>query len=119
MGRILKSTKLMAVALSVCMLCSGIVLGSIANTEIPQNSSTANNYQIIESDKSYKVVSTKDIAVVNLDDGVKLKGKKAYYAGKIITLPNEHFYMTGLDDARNGLKSGKYGAYIVIHFQRQ
>nr|WP_314097660.1 hypothetical protein [uncultured Lachnoanaerobaculum sp.] len=114
MGRILKSTKLMAVALSVCMLCSGIVLGSIANTEIPQNSSTANNYQIIESDKPYKVVSTKDIAVVNLDDGVKLKGKKAYYAGKIITLPNEHFYMTGLDDARNGLKSGKYGAYIVI-----
>lgn len=114
MGRILKSTKLMAVALSVCMLCSGIVLGSIANTEIPQNSSTANTYQIIESDKSYKVVSTKDIAVVNLDDGVKLKGKKAYYAGKIITLPNEHFYMTGLDDARNGLKSGKYGAYIVI-----
>ena len=114
MGRILKSTKLMAVALSVCMLCSGIVLGSIANTEIPQNSSTANNYQIIESDKSYKVVSTKDIAVVNLDDGVKVKGKKAYYAGKIITLPNEHFNMTGLDDARNGLKSGKYGAYIVI-----
>ena len=114
MGRILKSTKLMAVALSVCMLCSGIVLGSIANTEIPQNSSTSNNYQIIESDKSYKVVSTKDIAVVNLDDGVKVKGKKAYYAGKIITLPNEHFYMTGLDDARNGLKSGKYGAYIVI-----
>jgi len=104
----------MAVALSVCMLCSGIVLGTIANTEIPQNLNTANNYQIIESDKSYKVVSTKDIAVVNLDDGVKVKGKKAYYAGKIITLPNEHFYMTGLDDARNGLKSGKYGAYIVI-----
>jgi len=114
MGRILKSTKLMAVALSVCMLCSGIVLGTIANTEIPQNINTANNYQIIESDKSYKVVSTKDIAVVNLDDGVKVKGKKAYYAGKIITLPNEHFNMTGLDDARNGLKSGKYGAYIVI-----
>ena len=114
MGRILKSTKLMAVALSVCMLCSGIVLGTIANTEIPQNINTANNYQIIESDKSYKVVSTKDIAVVNLDDGVKVKGKKAYYAGKIITLPNEHFYMTGLDDARNGLESGKYGAYIVI-----
>ena len=114
MNKILKSTKLMAVALSVCMLCSGIVLGTIANTEIPQNINTANNYQIIENDKSYKVVSTKDIAVVNLDDGVKVKGKKAYYAGKIITLPNEHFYMTGLDDARNGLKSGKYGAYIVI-----
>ena len=114
MNKILKSTKLIVVALSICMLCSGIVLGTIANTEIPQNINTANNYQIIESDKSYKVVSTKDIAVVNLDDGVKVKGKKAYYAGKIITLPNEHFYMTGLDDARNGLKSGKYGAYIVI-----
>ena len=114
MNKILKSTKLIVVALSICMLCSGIVLGTIANTEIPQNINTANNYQIIESDKSYKVVSTKDIAVVNLDDGVKVKGKKAYYAGKIITLPNEHFNMTGLDDARNGLKSGKYGAYIVI-----
>ena len=114
MNKILKSTKLIVVALSICMLCSGIVLGSIANTEIPQNINTANNYQTIENDKSYKVVSTKDIAVVNLDDGVKVKGKKAYYAGKIITLPNEHFYMTGLDDARNGLKSGKYGAYIVI-----
>ena len=114
MNKILKSTKLIVVALSICMLCSGIVLGSIANTEIPQNINTANNYQTIENDKSYKVVSTKDIAVVNLDDGVKVKGKKAYYAGKIITLPNEHFNMTGLDDARNGLKSGKYGAYIVI-----
>ena len=114
MNKILKSTKLIVVALSICMLCSGVILGSIVNIDTPQNSTASNYHYKSETDKSYKVVSTKDIAVVNLDDGVKLKGKKAYYAGKIITLPNEHFYMTGLDDARNGLKSGKYGAYIVI-----
>lgn len=114
MNKILKSTKLIVVALSICMLCSGVILGSIVNIDTPQNSAASNYHYKSETDKSYKVVSTKDIAVVNLDDGVKVKGKKAYYAGKIITLPNEHFYMTGLDDARNGLKSGKYGAYIVI-----
>ena len=114
MNKILKSTKLIVVALSICMLCSGVILGSIVNIDTPQNSAASNYHYKSETDKSYKVVSTKDIAVVNLDDGVKVKGKKAYYAGKIITLPNEHFNMTGLDDARNGLKSGKYGAYIVI-----
>lgn len=114
MNKILKSTKLIVVALSICMLCSGVILGSIVNIDTPQNSNASNYHYKSETDKSYKVVSTKDIAVVNLDDGVKVKGKKAYYAGKIITLPNEHFNMTGLDDARNGLKSGKYGAYIVI-----
>ena len=114
MNKILKSTKLIVVALSICMLCSGVILGSIVNIDTPQNSTASNYHYKGETDKSYKVVSTKDIAVVNLDDGVKVKGKKAYYAGKIITLPNEHFNMTGLDDARNGLKSGKYGAYIVI-----
>lgn len=114
MNKILKSTKLIVVALSICMLCSGVILGAIVNIDTPQNSTASNYHYKSETDKSYKVVSTKDIAVVNLDDGVKVKGKKAYYAGKIITLPNEHFYMTGLDDARNGLKSGKYGAYIVI-----
>jgi len=96
------------------MLCTGVVLGSFMDIKTQVNSNTGSYYQINEKQNSYKVVSTTDIAVVNLDEGVNLKDKKTYYAGKIITLPNEHFHMTGLDDARNGLKSGEYGAYIVI-----
>ena len=98
----------------VFMLCTGVVFGSFMDIKTQVNSNTGSYYQINEKQNSYKVVSTTDIAVVNLDEGVNLKDKKTYYAGKIITLPNEHFHMTGLDDARNGLKSGEYGAYIVI-----
>ena len=114
MKNILKSTKLIIVVICVFMLCTGVVLGSFMNIKTHVNSNIGNYYQINEKQNSYKVVSTMDIAVVNLDEGVNLKDKKTYYAGKIITLPNEHFHMTGLDDARNGLKSGEYGAYIVI-----
>ena len=77
MNKILKSTKLIVVALSICMLCSGVILGSIVNIDTPQSSTASNYHYKSETDKSYKVVSTKDIAVVNLDDGVKVKGKKA------------------------------------------
>lgn len=114
MKNILKSTKLIIAAMCVFMLCTGVVLGSFMDIKTQVNSNTGSYYQINEKQNSYKVVSTTDIAVVNLDEGVNLKDKKTYYAGKIITLPNEHFHMTGLDDARNGLKSGEYGAYIVI-----
>ena len=114
LSKILNSAKLLVAALSICMLCGGIILGSVVNIDTPQNSITNNYHHISETGKAYKVVSTKDIAVVNLDEGVKIKGKKAYYGGKIVTLPNEHFHMTGLDEARAGLNSGEYGAYIVI-----
>lgn len=114
MKNILKSTKLIIVVMCVFMLCTGVVFGSFMDIKTQVNSNTGSYYQINEKQNSYKVVSTTDIAVVNLDEGVNLKDKKTYYAGKIITLPNEHFHMTGLDDARNGLKSGEYGAYIVI-----
>ena len=114
MKNILKSTKLIIVVMCVFMLCTGVVFGSFMDIKTQVNSNTGSYYQINEKQNSYKVVSTTDIAVVNLDEGVNLKDKKTYYAGKIITLPNEHFHMTGLDNARNGLKSGEYGAYIVI-----
>ena len=114
MKNILKSTKFIIVVICVFMLCTGVVLGSFMNIKTYVNSNIGSYYQINEKQNSYKVVSTMDIAVVNLDEGVNLRDKKTYYAGKIITLPNEHFHMTGLDDARNGLKSGEYGAYIVI-----
>lgn len=53
MSKILNSAKLLVVALSICMLCGGIILGSIVNIDTPQNS-IANNYHYkSETDKSY------------------------------------------------------------------
>lgn len=116
MHKILKSTKLFIAVLCIFMLCSGIVLNSLMNIEIPENVN-AGGYSIMpayQPGNSYQLASTVDIAVVNLDEGVKLREKTAYYAGKLITFPNEHFHMTGLDDAKKGLEAGIYGAYIVI-----
>ena len=116
MHKILKSTKLFIAILCIFILCSGIVLNSLMNIEIPENVD-AGGYSIMpayQPGNSYQLASTVDIAVVNLDEGVKLREKTAYYAGKLITFPNEHFHMTGLDDAKKGLEAGIYGAYIVI-----
>lgn len=116
MHKILKSTKLFIAILCVFMLCSGIVLNSLMNMELPENVN-AGCYSMLpayQPENSYQLASTVDIAVVNLDEGVKLRERTAYYAGKLITFPNEHFHMTGLDDAKKGLEAGIYGAYIII-----
>ncbi len=54
------------------------------------------------------------IAVVNLDEGVADNKEKINYADKIIQFPNTSFEYASLEEARSGLESGKYGAYVII-----
>lgn len=55
------------------------------------------------------------IAVVNLDEGIKVDGKTVVYADQIVSLPNEKDYRyTSLADAKEGVENGTYGAYILI-----
>lgn len=54
------------------------------------------------------------IAVVNLDEGVMIEEEKVNYAAKLIAYPDTNFIMTSLADARNGIKTDKYAAYIII-----
>lgn len=57
---------------------------------------------------------SKRIAVVNLDEGVSKKGKRVNYAERISRFPGTNFEYASLEAARNGLKSGRFGAYIII-----
>lgn len=59
-----------------------------------------------------KSIST--IAVVNMDEGIYLGEEQINYASQLINFPNEHFVITGLNDAKNGIDNGLYAAYIVI-----
>lgn len=54
------------------------------------------------------------IAVVNMDEGITINDSSVNYASQLIYLPNEHFTMTGLNDAKLGIENGSYAAYIVI-----
>lgn len=54
------------------------------------------------------------IAVVNLDAGVERNGEQIYYASKIIEYPNKNYQTTSLEEAKKGLESGQYGAYVII-----
>lgn len=59
-------------------------------------------------------VSVNTIAVVNMDDGINLNGEQVNYASHLIEFPGENFIQTGLEEAKSGLSSDKYAAYIVI-----
>lgn len=54
------------------------------------------------------------IAVVNLDAGIMKNDEQIYYANKIIEYPNENYMTTSLEEAKNGIESGQYGAYVII-----
>ncbi len=54
------------------------------------------------------------IAVVNFDEGI-IKGDTAvYYSNDFLIYPSSNFIMTGLEDARQGIHQGRYGAYMMI-----
>lgn len=54
------------------------------------------------------------IAIVNMDQGIIYEGELINYASQLISFPNERFISTGLNDAKNGIESGKYAGYIII-----
>lgn len=82
-----------------------LVLSGIIGTRIEHNRQKA-----LELQKEH--VST--IAVVNMDNGVKVGNEQVNYASQLISFPNEHFLVTGLTDAKTGIENGTYAAYVVI-----
>jgi len=107
----------------VFLICGGIMLliatgvGGFFVGNASKQSETQRTAQTSEADTSNKPSKneTNKIAVVNLDEGVAIKDSEmTYYADKIISFPNDSFLYTSLEDARTGVKEGKYGAYIII-----
>lgn len=54
------------------------------------------------------------IAVVNLDEGALIDGKKVNYSSELLSYPDINFMAAGLEEARNGIYTGLYAAYVII-----
>lgn len=61
-----------------------------------------------------KLEKTEKIAIVNMDEGVWIRGEYINYANQLMYLPNDKFIITGLTDAKSGIENGTYAAYIVL-----
>lgn len=81
--------------------------------QIGSSCSAANGQVYAVPDKRMREESGK-IAVVNLDEGVTVNGKRVNYAEKLSRFPGTEFEYASLEAARTGLESGKYGAYVII-----
>ncbi|MBE5932590.1 MAG: hypothetical protein E7263_04090 [Lachnospiraceae bacterium] len=59
-------------------------------------------------------VDVNTIAIVNMDQGIINDGELINYASQLISIPDDRFISTGLNDAKNGVENGKYAGYIMI-----
>ena len=57
---------------------------------------------------------TENIAIVNLDENIEYLGESRNFGAELMTGMDSRFQLTGLSDARNGLETGRFAAYIVI-----
>ena len=84
------------------------------NTNIKSSTKITSNGASRKNDGKRKTTDNSSIAVVNLDEGVKLNGKTVYYSQKISEFPTSDFYYTSLNEAQKGVSNGSVGAYIII-----
>lgn len=54
------------------------------------------------------------IAVVNLDQGILVKGQAVNYGAQLVSFTSDYFSNTSFEEARNGVENGKYAAYLLI-----
>ena len=59
--------------------------------------------------------ASNEIAIVNLDEGIEINGRLQVYSNQIIQFTSDDiFSYTSLSEARTGIETGRYGAYIII-----
>lgn len=96
------------IILAVSLLMFGFYGGSVSKGNDFQfvfNKGKETNIEKNQSDK---------IAVVNLDEGYLVKGENIYYSNTLSRFTSDNYKLTSLELAREGIKRGEYGAYIVI-----
>ena len=118
MKKIVRSNKFFISLLSLSMISLGMLSESVVRSVLAEEKkgecALEVTDQMEEGDTGANLSYTTLIAVVNLDEGVLVHGRREYYGHKLISFPNEHFEMCKLQDAEQGLKSGTYGACIVL-----
>lgn len=92
------------------LIVGSFMIGRISE----QGSETENIVSKSTVENKGESVETDQIAIVNMDSGINIKEERINYAAKLLGNLKENFMVTGLEDARQGLSDGKYGAYIII-----
>ncbi|WP_100065627.1 YhgE/Pip domain-containing protein [Miniphocaeibacter massiliensis] len=101
---------LLIALLALLMGIIGFIIGSKGNVAKEREvNSLVNSSNVSEQENTSRI-----IAVVNLDEGIIKNDKLINYASEISRFPSNNFYSTSLEEAKRGISSGKYGAYIVI-----
>lgn len=100
----------LAAGLLLCCLFAGYYFGYCQGKGIVPEDALRQNARQEEE----KITYNKTIAIVNLDEGIQLQGKQENYAVRLIDTITDDVVVTGLEDARRGIESGTYSAYMVI-----
>lgn len=61
-----------------------------------------------------QLLTIEKIALVNLDEGIEIDHSIRNYGAEFLSGLDDHYEMTGLEQARTGLANGLYAAYIII-----
>jgi len=108
--------KIVTVAVCLVMLAGAFSAGRISTDwgkEDTKQTVKSNNKTAAAAEPE-KMVYTEAVAVVNLDEGIVQNEQRVYYSLGLIELPSDNFAYVGLEEARTGLESNTYAAYIII-----
>ncbi len=101
------------ISIIIAIFFSGLLFGWMIGTGrdgyVPDDAAgiTGENFDVAMD-------AARTIAVVNLDSGILMDGVNTYFSQSMVSFPDDDFVMTGIEDARKGISSGKYATYIVI-----
>ncbi|MFV0466354.1 MAG: hypothetical protein ACK5ML_09790 [Lachnospiraceae bacterium] len=107
--------KSIVILCSVCGTCVIAVACYFIGYKVSEMKVISGDVQIQMSEPEASGIDINTIAVVNLDEGSTASSEETvYYAERIIQFPSEEFLYTSFEDARQGVQSGNYAAYIII-----
>lgn len=69
--------------------------------------------QVISGERHIISSDVDRIAIVNLDEGVRKNSEKILYSTQMLKFSADYAYV-GLNEAKNGIETGMYAAYIVV-----
>ncbi|MGL6059036.1 MAG: hypothetical protein ACRC17_12095 [Culicoidibacterales bacterium] len=90
---------------STAILVTILVIGMIVGANIEQLRKNKESGNLYESDQ---------IAIVNMDEGLRSQETQINYAKNLIANYSGNYLLTGIEDAKRGIENGKYSAYVVF-----
>lgn len=93
-----------------CCLGGGYYIGN------RNSSSDVKPVAIVKEKKIQKenLYDTDLIAIVNADEGIKKQGDVIHYSQSLLGTLNIQYEITGIEDAKQGVETGKYSAYMIL-----